>query len=100
MSTDVALSVLEYLDKERDFVPWFAARTQLQYLDGMLMKTDLYGKFEVESQFFNQCNSVTLVSFITFLSVKVNYISLFITFLIQKKIELLPYGDRKSFQCN
>ncbi|XP_060551724.1 aminopeptidase N-like isoform X2 [Ruditapes philippinarum] len=46
LSTDIALSVLEYLDKELDYVPWQAARKQLNYLDDMFRKTDLYGKFE------------------------------------------------------
>ncbi|XP_053377176.1 aminopeptidase N-like isoform X1 [Mercenaria mercenaria] len=46
LSTDIALNILEYLGKEQDYIPWVAARTQLQYLDDMLRKTELYGKFE------------------------------------------------------
>ncbi|KAH3881114.1 hypothetical protein DPMN_005036 [Dreissena polymorpha] len=36
LSTTIALSTLEYLEQEVDYVPWLAARTQLDYLNNML----------------------------------------------------------------
>lgn len=47
LSTEIALHVLEYLDKETDYVPWVAAAQQLSYLDDMLRRTKLYGQFNV-----------------------------------------------------
>ncbi|KAL4227197.1 hypothetical protein ACF0H5_015170 [Mactra antiquata] len=46
LSTEIALNVLEYLDKELDYVPWVAAIQQIGYIDSMLRKTDVYGQFK------------------------------------------------------
>ena len=52
LSTNIALSTLEYLNKELEYVPWVAAQRQLSYLDSMLSKTDMYGQFEVKTMNF------------------------------------------------
>ncbi|XP_052782181.1 putative aminopeptidase-2 isoform X1 [Mya arenaria] len=46
LSTEIALSTLEYLDQEMDYVVWAAAEDQITYLDDMLKNTDLYGSFK------------------------------------------------------
>jgi hemerythrin-like domain-containing protein len=39
---------VEYLDKEMDYIPRYAANKQLKYLDKMLSKSKFYGKFKVQ----------------------------------------------------
>lgn len=56
LSTEIAMGTLTYLDKEHDLVPWLAAKTQIDYLDEMLRKTDIYGEFKViEYKYTKQC---------------------------------------------
>ncbi|BFZ00939.1 hypothetical protein BsWGS_03978 [Bradybaena similaris] len=43
---DTALATIEYLHKERDYIPWYAARTELNYVESMLALTPLYGAFQ------------------------------------------------------
>ena len=42
-----ALSTLDYLDQEEDYVPWKAAFRELDYLDRSLQLTPFYGQFIV-----------------------------------------------------
>ncbi|XP_069101890.1 uncharacterized protein [Argopecten irradians] len=41
----IALDMVDYLEDEMDYVPWYAAIAELGYADEMLMRTDLYGDF-------------------------------------------------------
>lgn len=47
MSVDVALHSLEYLDTEKDYVPWAAAMRELGYLSDMLRETEVFGDYQV-----------------------------------------------------
>ena len=51
LDTDIALGTVEYLDKEMDYIPRYAANKQLKYLDKMLSKSKFYGKFKVQHSF-------------------------------------------------
>lgn len=46
---EVALKMVEYLGSEMDYVPWQAARRELSYVEKMLTRSNLYGKFKVLS---------------------------------------------------
>jgi len=46
LSTNIALHTLDYLDQELDYVPWQAAWQQFDYLNMMIRRTELYGKFQ------------------------------------------------------
>ncbi|KAK3108903.1 hypothetical protein FSP39_018341 [Pinctada imbricata] len=46
LDMDIALKVLEYLGSELDYVPWYAARHQLSYVNRMVSRTPLYGKLQ------------------------------------------------------
>ncbi|KAH9512377.1 hypothetical protein Btru_039352 [Bulinus truncatus] len=39
-------SIIDYLDSERDYIPWQAARQELSYLAWMLSVSPLYGSFQ------------------------------------------------------
>ncbi|XP_062585470.1 uncharacterized protein LOC134247152 isoform X2 [Saccostrea cucullata] len=43
---DIALKMVEYLGSETDYVPWYAARKELSYVQKMLARSNLYGKFK------------------------------------------------------
>lgn len=47
LNANIGLGIIEYLDKEMDYVPRTAANKQLSYLDSMLSKSNYYGKFKV-----------------------------------------------------
>lgn len=44
-----ALDVTSYLAHETEYLPWKAAFTAMSYLDSMLVKTEGYDKFRVNS---------------------------------------------------
>lgn len=46
LNQSIALRVVEYLDIERDYVPWKAAANELNYVSAMLVTTGLYGAFK------------------------------------------------------
>nr|KAG5686655.1 hypothetical protein BaRGS_013442 [Batillaria attramentaria] len=46
LNQSIALSVVEYLDKEEDYVPWTAASAELGYVKTMLATTELLGAFK------------------------------------------------------
>lgn len=50
LSVGVALSSLEYLDTESDYVPWVSAMNEVGYLSDMLGETEAYGDFQVSKQ--------------------------------------------------
>jgi hypothetical protein len=39
--------MMEYLDKEMDYVPWYAANRQLGNVGNMLKTTEFYGAYKV-----------------------------------------------------
>ncbi|BFZ00936.1 hypothetical protein BsWGS_03975 [Bradybaena similaris] len=43
---ETALSTIEYLDKERDYLPWYTARRELRFLESMMAKSVLYKAFQ------------------------------------------------------
>ena len=43
----IALKTVNYLDKEKEFIPWKASLRELGYVDSMLERTALYGPFSV-----------------------------------------------------
>ncbi|GFO47453.1 aminopeptidase n [Plakobranchus ocellatus] len=43
---DTALMMIDYLDKERDYVPWSATAGELSYIRRMLALDNLYGPFQ------------------------------------------------------
>ncbi|XP_056008322.1 putative aminopeptidase-2 isoform X2 [Ostrea edulis] len=43
---DIALKMVEYLGSEMDYVPWYAARKELSYVEKMMTRSNLYGKFK------------------------------------------------------
>lgn len=47
---EIALQTIEYLGDEMDYVPWTAAEKQLSYVQKMLVRTSLYGKYKVERE--------------------------------------------------
>jgi hypothetical protein len=42
---DIAFNLASYIKKESRFVPWRALLDNIGYLDNMLRKHDIYGKF-------------------------------------------------------
>ncbi|KAJ8319602.1 hypothetical protein KUTeg_002846 [Tegillarca granosa] len=44
---ETALGTVEYLKKEREYIVWEAASDELSYVNSMLERTPLYGKFSV-----------------------------------------------------
>ena len=44
---DIPLGMLEYLRKEKHYVPWAEAERQISYLDVFLQETNAYDKFKV-----------------------------------------------------
>ena len=44
---EVALEVTSYLKNEKDYLPWAAALSGIEYLDEMLKGTTSYGHFKV-----------------------------------------------------
>lgn len=55
MNISLALSSLDYLDKETEFVPWYAALNEIGYIRNMLLTKAIFGKFEV-------CNLLRIIS--------------------------------------
>lgn len=55
MNISLALSSLVYLDKETEFVPWYAALNEIGYIRNMLLTKAIFGKFEV-------CNLLRIIS--------------------------------------
>ena len=47
LGLETALSTIEYLDKERDYVPWSSAVREISYVSMMLSLSHLNGDFEV-----------------------------------------------------
>ena len=47
LSYSTALSLVSYLERERDFLPWDAAFDNLQFLEMQLRRTPGYGLFKV-----------------------------------------------------
>ncbi|XP_052694307.1 aminopeptidase Ey-like isoform X2 [Crassostrea angulata] len=45
VSMTIALKTVNYLDKEKEFIPWKASLGELGYVDSMLERTALYGPF-------------------------------------------------------
>nr|XP_022306251.1 aminopeptidase N-like isoform X1 [Crassostrea virginica] len=45
ISMTIALKTVNYLDKEKEFIPWKASLRELGYVDSMLERTALYGPF-------------------------------------------------------
>ncbi|XP_052261394.1 aminopeptidase N-like isoform X2 [Dreissena polymorpha] len=45
LAMEVALQTTNYLDKEREYVPWAAASSQLSFVNSMLARHPLYGSF-------------------------------------------------------
>ncbi|BFZ00938.1 hypothetical protein BsWGS_03977 [Bradybaena similaris] len=43
---ETALSTIEYLDKERDYLPWYTARRELRFLESVLAKSVSYKAFQ------------------------------------------------------
>ena len=56
---EIPLKMLEYLKKEKSYVPWEEASRQINYLDVFLQETDVYDKFKVtfskEQVFWETC---------------------------------------------
>lgn len=44
---ETALGTVKYLKKEREYIVWEAASAELSYVNSMLERTPLYGKFSV-----------------------------------------------------
>ena len=44
---EIALQTIDYLDKEREYVPWVAAMAELGYVGSMLECRPLYGAYNV-----------------------------------------------------
>jgi aminopeptidase N len=44
---EMALEVTSYLKNEKDYLPWAAALSGIEYLDEMLKETTSYGDFKV-----------------------------------------------------
>lgn len=49
----IALKTVNYLDKEKEFIPWKASLRELGYVDSMLERTALYGPFSVSYIYFD-----------------------------------------------
>lgn len=49
MSISLALSSLDYLNQETEYVPWYAALGEIGYIRNMLLTKPIFGKFEVRS---------------------------------------------------
>lgn len=47
LQMDIALQTTDYLSKERDYMPWSAASSQLSFVSSMLARHPLYGSFAV-----------------------------------------------------
>ena len=48
-----ALTTTNYLSRERDYIPWEAAMTELSFVSSMLARHPLYGSFSVSRVFYN-----------------------------------------------
>ncbi|XP_022293298.2 aminopeptidase N-like [Crassostrea virginica] len=46
VNISLALSSLDYLDQETEFVPWYAALGEIGYIRNMLLTKPIFGKFE------------------------------------------------------
>lgn len=46
VNISLALSSLDYLDRETEFVPWYAALNEIGYIRNMLLTKAIFGKFE------------------------------------------------------
>ncbi|KAH9512314.1 hypothetical protein Btru_039144 [Bulinus truncatus] len=46
LDLDIAFSIIDYLEKEKEFVPWQAARLELIYVSRMLSSHSIYGSFQ------------------------------------------------------
>ncbi|XP_048768229.2 aminopeptidase N-like [Ostrea edulis] len=46
MSISLALSSLDYLNQETEYVPWYAALGEIGYIRNMLLTKPIFGKFE------------------------------------------------------
>ncbi|XP_061193634.1 aminopeptidase N-like [Saccostrea echinata] len=47
LNITLALSSLDYLDQETEYVPWYAALGEIGYIRNMLLTKPIFGKFEV-----------------------------------------------------
>lgn len=47
LNYDTPLNLIQYLSKEKDFIPWDSANAALNYLNIMLTGNPIYGKFNV-----------------------------------------------------
>ena len=47
LSMSLALQTTNYLQNEREYVPWSAATSQLSFVSSMLVRDPLYGSFSV-----------------------------------------------------
>ena len=54
----IALKTVNYLDKEKEFIPWKASLRELGYVDSMLERTALYGPFSVSYIYRMHCKIV------------------------------------------
>ena len=50
VNISLALSSLDYLDQETEFVPWYAALGEIGYIRNMLLTKPIFGKFEVSNK--------------------------------------------------
>lgn len=44
---EIALSTLEYLGNERDYLPWYTAWRELRFLDSVMAYHEMHNKFQV-----------------------------------------------------
>lgn len=75
----IALKTVNYLDKEKEFIPWRASLTELGYVDSMLERTALYGPFSVR----NFRISGSFPFYITKYRIRGNYTGIFMLFAIR-----------------
>ena len=64
LKMEIALQTVEYLDKERDYVPWEAAGSELGYVGTMLQRHPLYGGFKVCTYYVSNSRSMILSPFL------------------------------------
>lgn len=50
---DIAFNLALYIKKESKFVPWRTLLDSINYLENMLRKQDVYGKFKVKLSYRN-----------------------------------------------
>lgn len=79
VSMTIALKTVNYLDKEKEFIPWRASLTELGYVDSMLERTALYGPFSVR----NFRISCSFRFYITKYRIRENYTGIFMLFAIR-----------------